>query len=118
MVALALAVGVVASASEAQVYKCTDGAGKVVYSGQPCEYGGKPLPLPDNTVQGQRVPSEAGAGSASDGDAGPTATAQCVQAQRDLAQVTSRPPPNGIAENNRYRQAVAQSSAQARIACG
>ena len=59
MAACAFAAGV--PLAGAQVYKCTDAAGRTSYSDSPCERGGKPLaipnerasPAPDSTVCAQ-----------------------------------------------------------------
>ena len=55
-IALAVALGAFALSAHAQVYKCKDSAGKTIYSGKPCEYGGKPLDISDNVIQGERPP--------------------------------------------------------------
>jgi len=44
----ALALFAAASVATAQVYKCTDGAGRTSYSDAPCDSAGKPLKLPDD----------------------------------------------------------------------
>jgi hypothetical protein len=44
--AVALAVGAMASIAHSQVYKCTDGAGKTTYSDAPCAPASRPLKLP------------------------------------------------------------------------
>ena len=44
----ALALFAAASVATAQVYKCTDGAGRTSYSDAPCDAAGKPLKLPDD----------------------------------------------------------------------
>ena len=44
--AVAGAVGATATAAQAQIYKCTDDAGKTSYSDTPCVRGGKPLDIP------------------------------------------------------------------------
>jgi Domain of unknown function (DUF4124) len=47
--ALAFAICTTVSIAHAQVYKCTDSAGKTTYSGTPCDSGSKPLKLSDPT---------------------------------------------------------------------
>ncbi len=100
----------------AQVYKCTDSTGKTTYSGAPCEYGGKPLPLSDNTVQGQRAPADYATSASASGAI--TASSECVQAQRALAEQTIKPPPRGIVDANRHRGDMKQAAKQADAACG
>jgi uncharacterized protein DUF4124 len=46
--AVAFAISTTASIVHAQVYKCTDSAGKTTYSDAPCEPGSKPLKLPND----------------------------------------------------------------------
>jgi hypothetical protein len=46
--AVAVAVVALASFASAQVYKCTDAAGRTTYSGAPCDAASKPLKLPDD----------------------------------------------------------------------
>lgn len=48
-IAFALALGAIATVTQAAVYKCTDSAGKTTYSDVPCDAGSKPLALPDPT---------------------------------------------------------------------
>src|SRR6266496_3841003 len=116
-IALAVALGAFAISAHSQVYKCKDSAGKTVYSGAPCEYGGKPLPLSDNTVQGERPPPDAyGASSSYAGASG--VSAECTQAQRALQEQSSKPVPSGIAGAYRQRQNVNQLSKQVEVACG
>jgi flagellar motility protein MotE (MotC chaperone) len=45
--AIALAVCAIAPIAQAQVYKCTDAAGRTTYSDTPCDSRSKPLSLPD-----------------------------------------------------------------------
>jgi hypothetical protein len=103
--------------AHAQVYKCTDSAGKTLYSGQPCEYGGKPLPLSDNAVQAERPLADA-YGTSSSGSNASGASGDCVQAQYEAREQTSKGAPRGIAEASRYRRDAKQLSNQVQVACG
>ncbi len=47
--AIVLCIGATASIAHAQVYKCTDNAGKTTYADAPCDAGTKPLKLPEDT---------------------------------------------------------------------
>jgi hypothetical protein len=49
--AVACAVGATAMAAQAQIYKCTDDAGKTTYSDTPCVRGSKPLDMPAASPQ-------------------------------------------------------------------
>lgn len=53
-VAFALCAG--ASIAHAQVYKCTDAAGKTIYADTPCASGSKPLKLTDPSKAGTTSP--------------------------------------------------------------
>lgn len=114
--AVAMALSLIPRPAHAQVYKCKDSAGKTTYSGQPCEYGGQPLPLPDNTVQAERPPPSAYGASSSYGGASGV-SAECAQAQRALQEQTSKPTPRGIVDANRQRQGNSQMSKQVEVAC-
>lgn len=115
-VTLGLAVVATPLTAHAQVYKCKDSAGKTTYSGQPCEYGGKPLPLSDNTVQGERPPPDAYGESSS--YAGPSGvSAECAQAQRALQEQTGKPIPKGIVDAYRQRQQDSRVSKQVELMC-
>jgi hypothetical protein len=114
---LVMATCALAISAHAQVYKCGDSAGKTVYSGQPCEYGGKPLPLSDNTIQGERPPADT-YGTLSSGPTASGMSAECVQAQRALLEQTSKPTPKGIADAYRQRGDVKQLSKQVELLCG
>ena len=46
--AVALVACTTLSIAHGQVYKCTDSAGKTIYSDAPCDSGTKPLKLPDD----------------------------------------------------------------------
>lgn len=114
---LALSILVAPLLANAQVYKCKDSAGKTTYSGQPCEYGGKPLPLSDNTVQGERPPPDVfGESSGYAGPSGPSA--ECSQAQRALMESSGKPMPRGIVDANRQRGTINQLSKQVELMCG
>jgi hypothetical protein len=118
VVAVVIASGLtlVSQSIDAQVYKCKDSTGKMLYSGQPCEYGDKPLPLSENTVQGQRTPTDY---STSSGVVGAmTMSPECVQAQRALIEQRSKPMPRGIVDANRHRGEVKQASRLVDAACG
>ncbi len=115
-IALTFALAAVAISAHSQVYKCKDSAGKTVYSGAPCEYGSKPLPLSDNTVQGERPRPDA-YGTSSNYAGTSDVSAECTQAQRALQDQTGKPPPRGIAEANRQRQYINQLSKQVEVAC-
>lgn len=117
---LALVLSAAAISAHAQVYKCIDSAGKTTYSGQPCEYGGKPLPLSDNTIQGERPPPDAyGAPSGYSGHSGVSGvSAECAQAQRALMDQTSKPSPRGIVDGYRQRHKDSQLSKQVEAVCG
>lgn len=49
--ALAMALAFAASLAHAQVYKCTDAAGKTTYSDAPCDAAARPLKLPDDPTK-------------------------------------------------------------------
>jgi hypothetical protein len=51
-VAAALAMGGMASIANAQVYKCTDAAGRTTYSDAPCSANIKPYKLPEEPTKG------------------------------------------------------------------
>ena len=46
--AIAFAIGTMASIAHGQVYKCTDSTGKTTYSDAACDNASKPLKLPDD----------------------------------------------------------------------
>jgi hypothetical protein len=54
--AIACALCAAASIAHAQVYKCTDAAGKTIYADTPCASGSKPLQLPDPGKGGSTDP--------------------------------------------------------------
>lgn len=54
---MVLAIGATVSMAHAQVYKCTDGAGKTTYSDVPCGSGSKPLKLPDEATGSNTNPN-------------------------------------------------------------
>jgi hypothetical protein len=90
-IAVTVAACLATSAAYAAVYKCKDSAGKIQYSGQPCDYEGKTLGLSDNVIQGERPPSQVdGDGSrsrnnnqASGSGVDPT-SARCVEISEEL----------------------------------
>ena len=55
-IAAALLLCAGASLAHAQVYKCTDDAGKTTYADTPCDSGSKPLKLPDPGKQSTTDP--------------------------------------------------------------
>lgn len=114
---LAVALFATTLTAHAQVYKCKDSAGKTLYSGQPCEYGGKELPLSDNTVQAERPPPNT-YGTTSNGNSGPGVSGECVQAQYEAREQTSKGAPRGIVDANRYRATGKQLSNRVQVACG
>lgn len=111
-----LALFAVALPVYAQVYKCADSSGATVYSGKPCEYGGKSLPLSDNVVQGERLPPPVyGGGSTVGSSTG--VSAECAQAQGALEDHSSKPTPRGIVDSNRHRREAKQRSRGVEVAC-
>jgi hypothetical protein len=112
-----IALSAMVSIAYGQVYKCKDSTGKTLYSGQPCEYGTKTLPLSDNTVQGQRAPADA-YGPSSNGGGTSGVSGECIQAQHEAREQTSKGAPRGIVEANRYRATAKQFSKQVEVACG
>jgi len=55
-IAIAFAAGTGAPIAGAQVYKCTDAAGRTVYGDTPCDSASKPLRLPDPSKSGASDP--------------------------------------------------------------
>lgn len=55
--AIALALCAIAPMAQAEVYKCTDAAGRTTYSDTPCDSRGKPLTLPDPSKRSATDPN-------------------------------------------------------------
>jgi hypothetical protein len=53
----AFAIGAAATVAHAQVYKCTDDAGKTTYTDTPCGRGSKPLAIPERTKKAAAGPT-------------------------------------------------------------
>ncbi len=104
------------ASNAAQVYKCTDSAGKTVYSGQPCEYGSKAMPIASGAAQAPRKDAQQ-ADSAKAPPSAREAAALCAHAQRDLAAAEAKPTPSGYADADKHRQGIERLKAQAKSAC-
>jgi hypothetical protein len=85
-VAIALAIGTTVSIAHGQVYKCTDGAGRTIYSDAPCGSGSKPLKVPDEPNRS---------------NANPNACAQLLDETQRLAAEAERNAKRGRAESTR-----------------
>lgn len=91
--AVAFAICTTVSIAHGQVYKCTDGTGKTTYSNAPCEFGSKPLKLPNDS------------GNATD----PNVCAQLLDETRRLAAEADRDAKRGrtkSADSAKRRQAL------------
>ncbi len=100
----------------AQVYKCTDSSGKTIYTGQPCEYGGKAIPITENVVKSERPPPDAYGGTTAYGGASGVSP-ECSQAMSALQDHDRKAMPSGIVDANRHRQNRTQLSNRAELAC-
>lgn len=112
--------------ASAQVYKCKDAAGRIVYSGQPCEYDAKPLSLPENSIQGSRSGSGADPYGVSPGNQASRSSSeepaarsqQCIAMQSELTEWAAKPLPRDTAGAAQQRRKVTELTKSYDLQCG